>query len=406
MSAAPITSLPAATTLTGTELIEVSQLSTTVRKSAATLSAAAADNSYNDSGSGFVAAGFAVADRVNVSGFTGNAANNILVGVITALTAGKMTIGGTDGDVIVDDAAGETVVISKWTSRRVLMSGAGAKATTTEQLTGTATDKESTPDSVAALWEQGADVASAATVSLAEGGYFKITGTTTITDIDFATDRAGRGAWLRFSGILTLTHSSTLILPTAADIATAAGDMGYFVSEGSDIIRCLAFSRADGTPLAGGGGGGSYTDEMARDALGTALVAGVGITLTVDDAGDTITVSKKVVSKFGFVATPTATELLAIDVLNEAATFPINFAGSVAFCGTNPTASFVLTIKKSSGGTVTTIGTLTISTGGAATFATTGGTTQALAAGDTLLVYGPGTADSTAANIGATLLAA
>jgi hypothetical protein len=55
---------------------------------------------------------------VRVQGFTGNTTNNILVGTITALTAGKMTIGGTDGDVIVDDAAGESVTISKWVSRR------------------------------------------------------------------------------------------------------------------------------------------------------------------------------------------------------------------------------------------------------------------------------------------------
>jgi hypothetical protein len=78
---------------------------------ASTISAAAADNSFNDSGSGFIAAGFEVGDAVTVTGFTGDVANNIASGVITALTAGKMTIGGTDGDVIVDDAAGESVTI-------------------------------------------------------------------------------------------------------------------------------------------------------------------------------------------------------------------------------------------------------------------------------------------------------
>jgi hypothetical protein len=114
-----ITDLPAAGTLTGDELLEVSQLSTTVTITATTISAAASDNSYNDSGSGFVTAGFAVGDRVKVSGFTGNTANNIFVGIVTALTTAKMTIGGTDGDVIVDDAAGESVTITKWTSRRI-----------------------------------------------------------------------------------------------------------------------------------------------------------------------------------------------------------------------------------------------------------------------------------------------
>jgi len=128
MATTRITGMPAAATLDGSELVEVSQLSDTVTISAATISAAAADNSYNDSGAGFVAAGFAVGDRVNVAGFTGNVANNILVGAVTALTTGKMTIGGTDGDVIVDDAAGETVVISKWVSRRATLTDVAALA--------------------------------------------------------------------------------------------------------------------------------------------------------------------------------------------------------------------------------------------------------------------------------------
>lgn len=118
-----ITDLAAASTIIGDELVEISQLSTTVKITAATISALASDNSYNDSGSGFVAAGFAVNDRVTVTGFTGNAANNIFVGKITALTAGKMTIGGTDGDVIVDDAAGESVTITKWVTRRTPLPG-------------------------------------------------------------------------------------------------------------------------------------------------------------------------------------------------------------------------------------------------------------------------------------------
>jgi hypothetical protein len=78
---------------------------------AATISAAAADNSFNDSGSGFVSAGFAVGMAVTVSGFTGNTANNGTF-IVTTAAAGKLTIGGADGDVIVDDAAGESVTIT------------------------------------------------------------------------------------------------------------------------------------------------------------------------------------------------------------------------------------------------------------------------------------------------------
>lgn len=86
-------------------------------KTATTISAAAADNSYNDSGSGFVTAGFEVGDIITVTGFTGNVANNIASGVVTAVAAGKITIGGADGNVIVDDAAGESVTITTTAQR-------------------------------------------------------------------------------------------------------------------------------------------------------------------------------------------------------------------------------------------------------------------------------------------------
>jgi hypothetical protein len=115
-----ITELDAADTpLDGTEPLIVSQLSATIKITATTLSAAASDNSFNDSGSGFVTAGFAEGDRIGVSGFTGNTANNIYVGTIETLTAGKMIIASPEGDVLVDDAAGESVTIAKWESRRV-----------------------------------------------------------------------------------------------------------------------------------------------------------------------------------------------------------------------------------------------------------------------------------------------
>lgn len=119
-----ITDLAPAGAIAGSELIEVSQVSTTVQISATTISALAADNSFNDSAAGFLAAGFLSGDRVRITGFTGNVANNILAAVVTSVTANKMIIGGVDGDVIVDDAAGETVSIAKWVSRRASLSDA------------------------------------------------------------------------------------------------------------------------------------------------------------------------------------------------------------------------------------------------------------------------------------------
>lgn len=177
-------------------------------------------------------------------------------------------------------------------------------ASTTEILAGTSAAKYATPDSIAALWEQGSDVASSGTVSLGEGGYFNITGTTTITDIDFGTTKAGRKVWVKFAGILTLTHHATnLILPTGASITTAAGDTACFVSEGGDIVRCVAYNRASGAPLTGSGitaltgdvtasGSGSVAATIANDAVTYAKMQNVSATSRIlgrktSGAGDT-----------------------------------------------------------------------------------------------------------------------
>lgn len=77
---------------------------------AATLSAAATDDSFSDSGSGFT---FVVGDVVTVSGFT-TTANNGKFRVATA-SASKITVTNLDGTAatgITDEAAGDTVTIA------------------------------------------------------------------------------------------------------------------------------------------------------------------------------------------------------------------------------------------------------------------------------------------------------
>lgn len=130
----------------------------------------------------------------------------------------------------------------------------GGTSNTTEVLTGTDTVKIVTPDALAALWEQGSDIASAGTIAIGEGGYFNVTGTTTITDIDPSTDKAGRTFRLKFADALTLTHNATtLILPSGANITTATGDVATFVSEGSDAVRCVDYTKASGQAVVGSG---------------------------------------------------------------------------------------------------------------------------------------------------------
>lgn len=101
---------------------------------------------------------------------------------------------------------------------------------------------------------KGADIASATTTDIgaATGVFVHITGTVTITGL--GTVAAGAMRLATFDGILILTHNGTsLILPTGANITTAAGDSALFLSEGSGNWRCLGYWRKSGASLAGSG---------------------------------------------------------------------------------------------------------------------------------------------------------
>lgn len=81
-------------------------------RTASTLSVAAADDSFNDSASGFVTAGFAVGDVIKVSGFA-TAANNGQFKV-ASVAAGKITVTDLAGAAVtlVDELAGASVTIA------------------------------------------------------------------------------------------------------------------------------------------------------------------------------------------------------------------------------------------------------------------------------------------------------
>lgn len=133
----------------------------------------------------------------------------------------------------------------------------GNTATVTEQLTGTSTSVYCTPDSVAGLWQRGADIASSGTLSLPAGGggVYNITGTTTINGIGSA--QGGRTVKLKFAGALTLTHNGTsLILPGAANITTVAGDTAEFINEAAADAsgsnwRCFDYQTGNNRILLG-----------------------------------------------------------------------------------------------------------------------------------------------------------
>jgi len=94
---------------------------------------------------------------------------------------------------------------------------------------------------------KGGDIASATTcdIGAATAEFIDITGTTTITAL--GTIAAGIVRTCRFTGTLTLTHNATsLILPGAANIVTAVGDVAMFRSLGSGNWVCVGYLRANG----------------------------------------------------------------------------------------------------------------------------------------------------------------
>jgi len=113
---------------------------------------------------------------------------------------------------------------------------------------------------------KGADIASGTTLTLGkDGNQFDVTGTTTITGI--ATQGIGSYVTLHFDGILTFTHHSTnLILPGAANITTAAGDIAVMYEYASADWRCVSYTKASGEAVVAAAGAGAW-ELVARTAI-------------------------------------------------------------------------------------------------------------------------------------------
>ena len=114
------------------------------------------------------------------------------------------------------------------------------------------------------------------------GDVITISGTTTITSL--GTIDSGIERTLVFSGALTLTHNSTsLILPTGANILTVAGDSFTFRSLGSGNWRCTG--RSASTPLtgaittvaSGAASLGSFTSAQLASALTNETGSGAAV---------------------------------------------------------------------------------------------------------------------------------
>ena len=147
---------------------------------------------------------------------------------------------------------------------------------------------------------QGSDIASASTITPSSTGHqFDVTGTTSITTIASTNSWDGRLIALQFDGVLTLTHSSNLYLPGAANITTAAGDVALFLQRGSGAWQCISYSRkADNLTVQGNltvnGNttlGNAGTDTVTTNGNVTVNAPTSGVTMTVNGLTNTRAIS-------------------------------------------------------------------------------------------------------------------
>lgn len=132
------------------------------------------------------------------------------------------------------------------------------------------------------------------------------------------------------------------------------------------------------------------TDEDIRDVMGTALVAGAGVSITVDDAGDTITISSTSVGFQRPVISSLTIEGQARDVtagttisgdatFNFEVTNPSNVSGNLTLIqqkGSDPAVTLATDINPTSTSTVETLTSVTLAAGEEVTWTLSGTDTQ------------------------------
>jgi hypothetical protein len=125
-------------------------------------------------------------------------------------------------------------------------------------------------------------LASASTTDLGSVNqtYVNVTGTTTVTSLG-SSAKVGQSKTMVFSGALTLTNNATsLILPTGANIVTAAGDVATATYLGGGNWKVTDYRRASGVPLSPLGATATLASAATADlgSTGSNIVAITGST--------------------------------------------------------------------------------------------------------------------------------
>ncbi len=192
-------------------------------------------------------------------------------------------------------------------------------------------------------------------LSLANGNFVHITGTTTTIN-SFGICDAGSRFILVFKGVYTLDYDATqLILPGTANITTANNDCCMIVSEGSGNWRVVGYF-----PIAGGGGGGTVTSVTATAPLSStggsapdiSIPQANGSTDGFLDSADWTTFN----GKQDALSAGTGISIVANTVTNTA---PDQIVGLTAGTGIGVTGTYpnftISNTSPSSGGTVTAV---------------------------------------------------
>ena len=159
------------------------------------------------------------------------------------------------------------------------------------------------PISSRAIFNTETTIASATVTDLntAKANVVSISGTTTILGFGSNASVLSPIYYVRFTGILTFTHDSVgLILPTGANITTAAGDTCIMKYEGSGNWRCINYMRKDGTALAGGG---TYATLTANTFTG----AQIGTVTALTSSGASIAINLATNNNFSHTLTENTT---------------------------------------------------------------------------------------------------